>query len=310
MRTPARAAVLTALLSALSAAPAGAQQQPPSDIVVTGQTPEKMRDETEIYLNQVGVAAGERPTSRWFDPICPHAIGLQPEQVAAAERQLRETIATVGAPLAKEGCKPNFAVVFTDDGGAVVRQIAKKEPTRLREVPASAQNELKQGAAPVRWWYETEIREADGRQMVSAPPPSLTVFSTGGMSMSGSGTLAGTVPSNEEKYLNHYNSSAVSTQFVRALRSATVVVDVARAKGKPLSSVIAYAAMVGLAEIRQAAMPGTSILGMFSNPNSFGELTATDTAFLKSLYRAHMDRTAEQQRRTLVGGMLQERKKN
>ena len=307
MRTFSHAGILMALLSAFAATPVHSQQ--PTEIVVIGQAPEKMRNETESYLNQVGVAAGERPTSRWFDPICPRAIGLQSQQAALAERQIREISTLVGAPLAKDGCSPNFAIVFTGDGGAVVRQIAKKESTRLREVPASAQNELKQGTAPVRWWYETEIRESDGRPMIGAPPPSLMVFSVGGMASSGSGTLAGTVPSNEEKYLNHYSSSAVSTQVVRALRSATVIVDVSRAKGKPLSSVVAYAAMVGLAEIRQGAAPGPSILSLFSN-KAIDDLTFSDTAFLKSLYRVHMDRTAEQQRRTLVGGMLQERKKN
>src|SRR3546814_8811303 len=49
--------------------------------------------------------------------------------------------------------------------------------------------------------------------------------------------------------LKQYNSSIVSTQVVRALRSATVIVDAEQADGTLLDSVASYTAMVALAEL-------------------------------------------------------------
>ena len=81
-----------------------------------------------------------------------------------------------------------------------------------------------------------------------------------------------------------------------------MVIDVKRAEGVPLKSVIDYATLVGLAEIKLGASPGNSILSLFRS-DGHNRLTRRDRAFLTGLYRIAMDRRAEQQRRALVGAI-------
>lgn len=98
-----------------------------------------------------------------------------------------------------------------------------------------------------------------------------------------------------------YNSSIVSTQVVRALQSATVVIDVEQAEGTPLDAVASYAAMVALAEFRSnPPPPKESILALFDGEMERRELSSNDAALLRGIYTVPPDREAYQQRRQLV----------
>src|SRR3546814_8888599 len=85
----------------------------------------------------------------------------------------------------------------------------------------------------IRWWYGTREESRDG------------------------------MPTNSG-VLKQSNSSIVSTQVVRALRSATVIVDAEQADGTLLDSVASYTAMVALAELTgDPPPPNDSIMGLF-----------------------------------------------
>ena len=104
----------------------------------------------------------------------------------------------------------------------------------------------------------------------------------------------------------HYNSSMVSTQAVRALVDAVVLIDISRIDRMPLEAVAAYAAMVAFAEIRKSDFAATgSILGLFeSDPSAPRALTEWDMAFLRVLYRLPLDRDARRHRGILVRDLL------
>ena len=276
---------------------ASSAQSPRSDevIVVTGELQEQAKRKAQAYIKELGVVTGERPTARWFDPICPRAIGLSAQHAAIVEEQMRQIIREVGAPLAKAGCSPNFAVAFTDGPEQVVRHIASAGS----ELSPPAARELKKGKAPVRWWYNTEFRNRDGMSAGDTVSPSAFVQAPNYTPL----------PSGRSGNLSLYGSSLVSTQVVRAISSATVVVDVQRAEGVPLKSVIDYAALVGLSEIAFSASPADSILTLFQSGRNRG-LTRRDRAFLTSLYRIAMDRKAEQQRRAIVQAMANPKASN
>ncbi len=91
-------------------------------------------------------------------------------------------------------------------------------------------------------------------------------------------------------FVQHYNTSLVSTGDVRVLRAATVVVDVTRTDGLPLAAVASYAAMVAFAEIRPGAAPPDSVLGLFAGGPVRREPSVWDLAFLRALYRLPLDR--------------------
>lgn len=294
MRQRFRHSVLTVLMSLPSAQVYAA---PPTDdsIVVTGDRVGRERQQAESYVREVGIGVGEQPTARWIDPVCPHAIGLSKENAKVVEERIRNIVVEVGAPLAKRGCLANFNVVFTDSAEAVVRLVARRDDTISRELPTAAVQELTGGAAPIRWWFNSEMRTRDGAPAMSLP------FLPGVQVQSDSGVAS--LPSGRSGSLSLYSPSLVSNQLVRSIQLATVVVDVRRSQGVLLSSVVDYAALVGLAEIRLGATPPRSVLSLFQ-PNGERRLTSRDRAFLTGLYEIAMDRRGRQQRQALVSKIV------
>jgi hypothetical protein len=129
---------LAALLFVLPA-PGSTAPQASNDetIVVTGELPGDPKEQARAYVKELGVAAGEQPTARWFDPICPHAIGLGKEHAKIVEEQIRRIIREAGAPLAKARCAPNFAVAFTDGPERVFAASPAPAPRSHPPLPAS-----------------------------------------------------------------------------------------------------------------------------------------------------------------------------
>ena len=126
------------------------------------------------------------------------------------------------------------------------------------------------------------------------------------INIDGSATGAGSGMPSGVPATYHYNSSMVSTQTVRALVDAVVLIDVSRIERMPLDAVAAYAAMVAFAEIRESDFAARgSILGLFENdPSAPRALTEWDRAFLRVLYRLSLDRDARRHRGILVRDLL------
>lgn len=290
---------VVALASAiLWGAPAASSARSPSSedtIVVTGEREKAARQKAESYVRELRVATGEQPTARWFDPICPRALGLGKEHAAIVEEQIRQIVRDVGAPLAGRGCDPNFAIAFTDGPERIVKHIAGSRGG----LPLRDARELKEGNAPMRWWYNTDLRSTDGMPASDASVPWATLDSPS----------YSPLPTGSSGSLPQYNSSMVSTQSVRTIYSATVVIDVNRAEGVPLKSVVDYAALVGLSEIALGASPTDSVLSLFQ-PGGSRALSGRDRAFLRSLYQIAMDRESDRQRRAIVKEMVSEKEPN
>ena len=273
-------------------APAAEASAPEADIVVSGRriSRKEYRDQIETFVRETGVAAGQRPAARWLEPVCPSVLGLAKDQAARVQAQLRKIAQDAGIPVARDPCRSNIAIAFTDDANGVVRSIHKRSAGRLAEMSSSARASLLEGNAPVRWWYTTDIVGRFGGKRGNMSP---TVTLDG----------VGHVPGSDRPSIAHYTSSIVSTQEMRSLESATVVVDIRRAAGVSLQALASYAALVAFAEINaRDAAPNGSLLGRLA-PGGPEELTDMDLAFLRSLYQLSMDREAHVQRRSLVDRM-------
>lgn len=281
----------------LTSQPALADELPADQtITIVGEAPHQKREQVQAYLRDIGVAVGDRPTARWFDPVCPHVIGLAPALARNIEHQLRNIIVAVGAPLGKSGCRANFNLVLTDGAGAVIRRVARVDPNLSRDLSPAMLREMTDGAAPVRWWYNSELRTRDGSPAVAVSfLPGVQVESDSGVA---------SLPAGRSGTMSLYSPSMVSSQSVRSIQFAAVIVDVDRAHGTPLSAVVDYAAFVGLSEVKLGAAPDGSILSLF-RPDGARQLTKRDQAFLSGLYRMPMDRRAAQQRQALTNAMIE-----
>ena len=271
----------------------------PTITVIAPLTDRHARRQAAIdFVNRLGIAAGEIPAARFEEKVCPRAYGLADTYVPIVEARLRAVAAQAGARVAAEPCRPNIFVNFVADGAALARSVDARSPRRLAEVPTGERAALLHGTAPLRWWYATETRSKDGMGDIGASP-----LWAGGQLGSGGGSI---IPTNgHNAVLSQYRSSIISTDVVRVIKAATVVVDITRAEGATLDAVVDHAAMVGLAEIRVAPVPPPdSILGLFRTAAPPAALTPRDLAALRALYRLPLDREARQQRGLLVRGLL------
>ena len=280
---------------ALAAAHASVPDGVPQDsIVVTGT--QMSREEAERraveFVRGTGVARGHQSVARWVDPVCPRVIGLADKHAQLVEAKLRAIAEAADIKAARAPCKTNVVVTFTPDAGSVLRAVSAKSPRQLIEVPNDAREALMTGTAPVRWWYTSDTRSRHGMRGRANPAP----WTKGDDAEGGGSMIPGGIPT-----IQHYDSSMISTQAVRVLSSASVVIDVSRIDRLPLDSVAAYAAFVAFAEVRAGdEMPPGSILGLFDAAGAPREMTEWDLAFLRALYRLPLDREAPYHRGFLV----------
>lgn len=277
-------------------APVGSEES----IVVTGDrlTPAEARQRAVAFVNATGVAAGDTPVARWVDPVCPKAVGLAERHAAIVERRMRRIATEAGIRVGPENCQGNIEIRFTDNSNDVLRQFQERAPRRLAQVTGVNRDRLLADPQPIRWWYSTDLRSRHGMSSQSSGPNWINIC--GSSTGAGSGIPTG-VPS-----VYHYNSSMVSTQAVRALVDAVVLIDVSRIDRMHLDSIAAYAAMVAFAEIRESDFAAAgSILGLFEDsPTAPRALTEWDMAFLRVLYRLPLDRDARRHRGILVRDLL------
>lgn len=274
---------LAFLLLALAAAPA-------ETIVVEGRRPEEVRREATEFVRATGVA--QQPVARWIEPLCPKVVGLSQALAARVAARVREVAKLAGAPVAKDRCDGNVMIAFTRTGEALVKAMAARSRDTFKDVDTRHRQHLYAPATPIRWWHVIQERTKDGQSDVgNEVPPSARLDGPGGVPLGGN-------------VFTQYRSSFAGTQMVRVLRSATVIIDVDNAEGKALDSVIDFAALVALAEIRPSEPPPpSSILSLFEAQGAVA-LTGLDTKFLSALYKLPLDKSAVAHRGMLIRGLV------
>jgi hypothetical protein len=287
---------------AFAAPPPGREAPREEPIVVTGQrlTAEELERYATDFVRGTGVASGQTPAARWAQRVCPRVVGLSREQASTVETKMRSIAEAAAIRTAPSGCDPNVIVSFTTDPKAVVREVSRRSPGRLSDVPSNVRASLLGSEEPIRWWYSTTTNGRDGSGGHATPSGWVASDEAQG----GGNILPGSGPS-----LQMYDSSIVSTQVHRVLTSATVVVDARKVLGSDLDAVASYAAFVAFAEVRQLDFsPSGSILSLFKEASAPRDLSEHDAAFLRALYRLPLDRSASYHRSFLVRQVVAQRK--
>jgi hypothetical protein len=261
-------------LAAQSAPPAQPAQAPPAaptdapsgdnDIVVTGthtrpptakQVYDQARAITRVNPHQTYVVA----LPRFWEPVCPGVAGLRTEYAEAMIDRMRETIARLKAPLAKERCSPNLVVAFVDDGASFLTDLKRDRPDLFHLVSQPEQAELMASEAPVRVWNNIAMRW----------------------------TGAGAPPRHGEKgsVWGQLNRNAMPESY--DIVSALVVFDRDAVKTMSLTQLADYATMRGLSHTRpaQGGQPMATILSLFDADGAGPDaMTDFDFGYLRSLY--------------------------
>lgn len=291
---------------ALGHAPAIAQSEPKPEIhvIAPAANPAELRKQANDYVRRTGIANSSDPAARWLEPVCPKVVGINADHAQIVEARMRKIAQVSGIKTAPPGCQGNIAVTFTNDARALMRQLAKKAPSRLAGLTPVQRDQLLTGDAPIRWWYNSRSQGADGMKTANSDSLLAGAQATDGNTFStGIGGQSAIGHGNET--VQAYRSTIIGTLAVRALFKATVVIDVKLAQGRSLDAVAAYAAMVAFAETTPTSQPmPNSILGLFDAGNVYTNPTDWDIALLRTLYSMPHARAGWKQRRMLVSAIL------
>jgi hypothetical protein len=281
------AAAAAVLLMAALGAPRSVQAYGAPDLLADSSTrPEvtvrgdREYEETRVraYVSRSIRQPFDDSLARWGDPVCPLVAGFSAEETERVLARLKTTVSSVGAELANGQCKPNFAVIDTDEPATVLSGWYRRDQYLFGDAGVMEVRHFLKTDLPVRVWYN-----------IHSGPPRLTGLETEQILGAG-GRPAPTIQMND--------ASRTIYHSVRAFSSVIVVIDRKQAAGLSADQLADYAAMVGLAEIDKRAGADTdpTILRLFlaSNGERPAGLTSWDTSLLSALY--HTDQKLKTQR--------------
>jgi hypothetical protein len=213
---------------------------------------------------------------RWHSPVCPLVAGWPQTEGQAIFNRLTDVVASVGVPLGKTGCHPNFYVVGTTQPDALLKARAHHDVNLFGGGFGS--HKFLSTPRPIRVWYNATLTDPDG-----IPATSLGVGDTA--------VFAG-VPT----FATHGDiSPRFAFSVVPGLGSVIIVIDLTRMSGLDVNQVADYLVVAGLTEVNFDANFGDAptILRLFSAAadDRPASLSAWDAAYLKALYQtAQSDR--------------------
>jgi hypothetical protein len=259
--------------AACTALPAAAQAPPPihanantdngDTIVVTGRTSGPSK--SEVYKQAQGISRVDprhlyiEAMARFWAPLCPGVVGLQPEAAGVMIDRIRANAAELKVHLAGAECSPNLVVAFVDDGRSLLADLQRDRPQIFSLVSDEERSELLGHDEPVRVWNNVTVRW----------------------------TGAGARPRDEKKASVWGQLDRSSMPESPDIVSALVVFDRTAVLGMTLGQLADYATMRGLSRTRPASggQPMTTILSLFDNGGGGPDaLTSFDVGYLQSLY--------------------------
>jgi hypothetical protein len=260
---------------------AAADTPPVDSTTVVGQK-ERATIERQVgtFVNAIAVKPGSESLARWQlqIPLCPLVAGMPKSDGEYILARVSRIATTAGAPLAPEHCKGNLYIVVTPDPDGLLKAWMKRDVRMFGDEADQGGTTIREfnAANPVRVWYNTEFYELDGTPL--------------GNNVDG-GNSVNTIRTDLSA-----RASRIEINSYRALSSAIAIVDARRLKDITFAQIAAYAAMVGLVQMRPQANVGDAptILNLFAGAAKAPPgLTAWDESFLKAVYATRITDKAQ-----------------
>ena len=307
-----RSTLLLAMLGLVFAPMAWAQPATKNDsrietVIVTvpkyhfGVTPNAIAHDFVGYFATPTVLLGTIP--RWHAGICPETRGLPPQIAEAVNQRLRKIAAQVGAPMKEAGCKPNLSITFTPEPQTLLDNIRKENSLALGYHGATTVSH------PVQAWYETGIRDIDGRTELDREPIGSTTFDDECHGSKGA-LPCWRAPTSKIEGL------AGRTGLNSDLLAVFIIVDTSKTGSYNVASVADYIAMLALSRTEDyddcQMMPSITNLLSYNCADKMKPdlVTASDIAYLRGVYRmesgapliVQQDQIAGEMANALAGG--------
>lgn len=262
--------------------PAVAQEADLIVVTAPSRSDGALKRQVAEFTQRVADNTGQAQFARRSGTYCPKIIGLPEPFTRVVLAKLEDGAkATHKVRSGTTDCKADVFIIFTEDASDLLERIRQRNPRFFQALQSDAKVRQLASQTPVKWWYGTELKGADGEPVVDG-----ATYRT--------------------------NASLISSGITITLSSTVVIVDVGRSDGYPLDSIASYVAMIAFAQIRPSdgRLGGVpSILGIFDRVgprlSALRNLTEWDRAYLRALYRLPRDRPLWQQRSQLSAAMVQ-----
>jgi len=171
---------LPASLAAQAPTDSPADDGPAEDeraIVVTGTVGEISVAQVQRQARDIAVNRGDvldTPLARFEDRLCPGVVGLEDDFAFALNARIRVNADALGIRLLGDDCRPNFVVVFAEDGETLFRNLIDESPQYFRYLNSGEVADILE-PGPVHVWTNVEPRTLTGMPIaqvrdLTAPP--------------------------------------------------------------------------------------------------------------------------------------------
>ncbi|RZJ01300.1 MAG: hypothetical protein EON90_04000 [Brevundimonas sp.] len=288
------ALVFAALMAALAP-----QDPPPSivdDVVVEGVR----RDRAAAYNYIQALTAppfGSHTMATWETPICLAVENLGAVPAEALKNRVLGRAGSLEIEVGEEGCEPNVIVIFSADGAATATALVEDSPQAFRPTSGATQGDnaslsrFMRSDRPVRWWsVHMPVDVTTGQRVIALGGENTPIVHYQETQVS-RGYAAAVDPASRGQtggppWRKVRGIQPPGNNIRDAMQATFIVVDAQKAAGASLASVGDYLSMVILTQVDpEADMSGVpSILNLFSNTGSAGELSQWDIDYLRALY--------------------------
>jgi hypothetical protein len=245
----------------------------PDTVVIQARKEKELKRQISKFFSGSVITYLHDALERWDTPICPLVAGLSKERGEFMLERISQIARASHAPLGPEHCKPNLYVVVTDVPDLLLEKWSRRDRRMFNDCNGTAYvREFLHSRHPVRAYYNATFTSGGVDGDATAALESQGVH----FDFPSSGCMA-----------TGHAGSRLSFGAVRTLTSVIIVVDSRQTTNLNMGQLADYVAMVGLAQIRVDADPGTAptILSLFRETHSqLQGLSPWDEAFLHSLY--------------------------
>jgi len=250
-----------------------AEVSTPATVIVEARKEKEIKRQISQFLSGSVFTYLNDSLERWDTPICPLVAGLSKERGEFMLGRVSQIARDSQAPLGPEHCKPNLYVVVTDTPDLLLEEWSRRDRRMFNTCNGMGYvKEFLHSRQPVRAYYNATFTsggvDGDAASELELHGVHFDAPSTGCLASGSAG-------------------SRLTFGAVQKLTSVIIVVDSRQTTHINMGQLADYVAMVGLAQIRVDADPGTAptILRVFRETHSPTQgLSPWDRAFLHSLY--------------------------
>ena len=258
-----------------------AQSAEPNTVTIQANKERELKRQISQFVTGSVFTYLNDSLERWNTPICPLVAGLPKERGEFVLARVSEIARDAHAPLGSEHCRPNLYIVVSDNPDDLLKKWSRHDSHLFNTCNGMGYvREFMRSRQPIRAYYNARFSSAgadNGADFLELEGLRFD-FSANGCIFSGAA------------------GSRIRYGAVQKLTSVIIVVDSRQTTNINMGQLADYVALVGLAQIRLEANPGTAptILGLFkASPAQLPGLSPWDQAFLRSLYTTDQGSTLE-----------------